>query len=140
MVEIVPGSVRPLEPGGGVIVDLGQPMGTRTFRGEIVDSKCYLGVMKPGEGKTHRSCASLCLRGGIPPALRVEGDARTEPGLLLLVDADGHPLGPRVLPWVAQPVEITGQVTRYGDLWLLASDPMTFTPLSHRSASLPAED
>ena len=40
-------------------------------RGEVVDSKCFLGVMVPGSGKTHKDCASLCLRGGIPPALYV---------------------------------------------------------------------
>lgn len=38
-----------------------------TLDGELVDSKCYLGTMKPGDGKTHKSCAILCLRGGIPP-------------------------------------------------------------------------
>src|SRR5437773_10953915 len=37
--------------------------------GEIVDSKCFLGVMVPGSGKTHKECASLCLRGGIPPEI-----------------------------------------------------------------------
>jgi hypothetical protein len=35
--------------------------------GEIVDPKCYFGVMKPGEGKVHRSCAARCIAGGIPP-------------------------------------------------------------------------
>ena len=35
--------------------------------GEIVDSKCHLGVMKPGEGPTHRDCAVRCLLGRIPP-------------------------------------------------------------------------
>jgi hypothetical protein len=28
-----------------------------TLTGEIVDSKCYLGVMNPGQGKVHRDCA-----------------------------------------------------------------------------------
>ncbi|MBY0261540.1 MAG: hypothetical protein K2Q20_04315, partial [Phycisphaerales bacterium] len=27
--------------------------GRVTLRGEVVDSKCYLGAMKPGEGRTH---------------------------------------------------------------------------------------
>jgi hypothetical protein len=39
-----------------------------TLSGEIVDSKCYLGAMKPGEGKTHKECATLCIRAG-PPAI-----------------------------------------------------------------------
>ena len=44
-------------------------LGVATLRGEIVDSKCYLGAMKPGDQKTHKACATLCIRGGIPPVL-----------------------------------------------------------------------
>ena len=40
---------------------------TFTLIGEIVDSKRYLGVMNPGNGKVHRDCAVRCLSGGIPP-------------------------------------------------------------------------
>lgn len=50
----------------------GQPV---TLHGEVVDSKCYLGVMKPGAGVTHRACAARCLHGGVPPALAT-GDGR----------------------------------------------------------------
>jgi len=32
-------------------------------RGQIVDPKCYLGVMKPGEGKPHSDCAIRCIDG-----------------------------------------------------------------------------
>ena len=82
--------------------------------GEIVDTKCYLGAMKPGRGKPHRSCASLCIRGGIPAALLV----RTETGereLIHLVDPAGRPLGPELLEWVGQPVEIVGLLRREDD-------------------------
>src|SRR5262249_5248094 len=41
-------------------------LGRFTLAGEIVDSKCYFGVMNPGESRVHRACAELCLRGGIP--------------------------------------------------------------------------
>ena len=43
------------------------PLGGATLAGEIIDPKCYFGAMKPGEGKIHKACATLCLRGGIPP-------------------------------------------------------------------------
>ena len=82
--------------------------------GEIVDTKCYLGAMKPGRGKPHRSCASLCIRGGIPAALLV----RTETGereLIHLVDPAGRPLGPELLEWVGQPVQVVGQLRREAD-------------------------
>ena len=42
-------------------------LGPIVLRGEIVDSKCHLGVMKPGEGPTHRDCAVRCLLGRITP-------------------------------------------------------------------------
>jgi hypothetical protein len=36
------------------------PLGRFTLRGEIVDAKCYFGVMNPAEGRAHRACAGLC--------------------------------------------------------------------------------
>ncbi|HRV81116.1 MAG TPA: hypothetical protein P5218_06765, partial [Planctomycetota bacterium] len=44
-----------------------EPLGPCTLQGEIADSKCFLGVMKPGFGKTHRACAVRCISGGITP-------------------------------------------------------------------------
>ncbi|MCY3932665.1 MAG: hypothetical protein OXH70_13215 [Acidobacteria bacterium] len=78
--------------------------------GEIVDTKCYLGAMKPGRGKPHRDCASLCIRGGIPAALLV----RTENGERHLVHlvSFGRPVGEEVLDFVGQPVEVTGLLRR----------------------------
>ncbi|MBA4057231.1 MAG: hypothetical protein C0490_21135, partial [Marivirga sp.] len=49
--------------------------------GEVVDPKCYFGVMKPGEGKVHRSCAIRCIAGGIPAVFRSTGS----PDYFLLV-------------------------------------------------------
>ena len=82
-----------------------------TLLGEIVDTKCYLGVMKPGRGKPHRDCASLCIRGGIPAALLV----RTEGGerhLVHLLNPQGQPLGRELLEWVGEPVEVWGTLRR----------------------------
>ena len=45
-----------------------------TLDGEIVDSKCYLGVMNPGNLETHRGCAIRCISGGIPPMLVVRDE------------------------------------------------------------------
>lgn len=82
-----------------------------TLLGEIVDTKCYLGAMKPGRGKPHRDCASLCIRGGIPAALLV----RTEGGerhLVHLLNRQGQPLGRELLEWVGEPVEAWGTLRR----------------------------
>ena len=32
-------------------------LGEATYRGEILDSKCWFGAMQPGQGKPHKSCA-----------------------------------------------------------------------------------
>ena len=79
-----------------------------SLAGELVDSKCYLGVMNPGRGKVHRGCAAECLRGGVPPALLV----RTHDGqshVIALVPAD---TAPSVDPeWAARNVEVSGVLT-----------------------------
>ena len=49
-------------------------LGLFKVKGEIIDPKCYFGVMKPGEGKVHRDCAIRCILGGIPPMLALRND------------------------------------------------------------------
>ena len=82
-----------------------------TLRGEIVDSKCFLGVMVPGEGKTHKDCASLCLRGGIPPAFVVR-DREGRSALLLLVSESGGSLAGHAAAsrLAGEPIEVTGVI------------------------------
>ncbi len=87
---------------------------TLTLVGEMMDSKCYLGAMKPGRGRGHKACATLCVQGGIPPMLvtrRDDGGA----DYLILTDAAGGPLTgdalARLLPLIAEPVRVTGRVT-----------------------------
>jgi hypothetical protein len=99
-----------------------------TLRGEIVDSKCFLGVMNPGQLTPHRACAIRCISGGVPPVLlvRVKGEPAK---YFLLVSADGKPINKHVLDLVAELVEITGQVERQGDLMILRADPTTYRRL-----------
>jgi hypothetical protein len=93
-----------------------KPLGQVALRGEIVDSKCYLGAMKPGGGRTHKGCAVLCLKGGVPPVFvaRDEGDA-----LYLLVSADGGPLDPAYFDLAADSIRLSGQAEEWGDLRVL---------------------
>lgn len=100
-------------------------LGVQTLVGEIVDAKCFLGVMKPGRGKSHRACASLCIRGGIPPMLLVES-VDGQRVLLLLIDEAGHAVNDRILDHVAEPVQITGRVRREDDALYLIADPGTY--------------
>ena len=100
-----------------------------TVRGEIVDSKCFLGVMVPGSGKTHKDCASLCLRGGIPPALFVQ-DRAGQSALMLLTGAAGEPIGARALQIAGEAVDMTGTIERQGGWLVLRTDPRTWQPVT----------
>ena len=114
MLEVPPESIREIGPlPGAVNPALKEPanLGPVLLRGEIVDSKCYLGVMNPGNGKVPRDCAVRCISGGVPPAF-IARDAAGETKVLLLVGLDGRALNKEVLPFVAEPVEIQGQLVR----------------------------
>jgi hypothetical protein len=88
MLEIVPATVRRLPSNAPPPPQA--PVVRTAFhgRGEIVDAKCYLGVMNPGEGAAHRDCATRCLSGGVPLMFAYR-DARGESHLALLLSTDG---------------------------------------------------
>ncbi len=127
MVEVVPESLRWL---GGTQSSTQPPIALGPVRllGEIVDSKCWLGVMNPGNLRTHRACASLCIRGGIPPILVVR-DNYGGSAQLLLVGPAGEALNEAVLPLVARPVEVVGEVERLDGLLVLRAEPSAIRPL-----------
>src|SRR5439155_21577652 len=89
-----------------------------------------LGVMNPGALTPHRACAIRCISGGIPPVLLVR---QTNGAALyfLLVSRDGHPVNKQVLNIVAEPVEISGEVERQGELLILRADPATYRRVSN---------
>ena len=130
MVEIVDGSVETID-GNTSSDDTPVSLGRHTLRGEIVDSKCWLGVMKPGFGKAHRACASLCIRGGIPPLLAVH-DGETVERQLLLLGPSGEAVNDKILYAVAEPIEISGEVFVSGDVWTLHADLGTLNRLPLR--------
>ena len=119
----VPGSEQSLPP----LLPAAE-IGTVALLGEIVDGKCHLGVMVPGEGRTHRGCAVRCISGGAPPLL-VARDSAGRTVRALLVDAVGDPVGDRVLHLVATPVRVEGTLSRRGDLLYLAADPLSYERL-----------
>ncbi|HSR54041.1 MAG TPA: hypothetical protein VLV83_24700 [Acidobacteriota bacterium] len=120
MLELVPGSIRPSEVEAPPLPQP-EPLGEWTLVGEIVDSKCYLGVMNPGEGKVHKACAINCIRGGIPPALRINNGEREL--LLLLVNSLGEPINDQILDRIAVPVRVSGEVERHGWWLVMKADP-----------------
>lgn len=100
-----------------------EPLGEVTLAGEIVDSKCYLGRMRPGGGRTHRACAQLCIAGGIPPVLVARSSGR-ETHFVLSSEAGGS-VAREVLDDVAVPVRVRGQLFRWADMNELRIDPST---------------
>ncbi len=94
-----------------------EPVGPVTLAGEILDSKCWFGAMRPSEGKVHKACAALCIRGGLPPAFYAKTTSG-ESALMIMTDG-GLAHGEALLPFVADPVQVSGQARRWGDLLLL---------------------
>jgi hypothetical protein len=92
------------------------PLGRFTLTGEIVDSKCYFGVMNPGEGRLHRACAELCLRGGVPAVLVARDRAGNHVHLLIENGRDGR-IDDALIAWIGSSIELSGEVSR-SERWL----------------------
>ena len=129
MIEVQPGTINAMNLTTTNALPQTIALGKQTLTGEIVDSKCFLGVMNPGQLTPHRACAIRCISGGVPPVLLVR--QKDGPAIyLLLVSADGKPVNKQVLDMVAEPVEITGEVERQGELLILRADPTVYRRLA----------
>jgi len=91
-----------------------QDLGPVASIGEILDAKCWFGAMRPGFGKTHKACAALCARGGLPLAFCADGCNGAEAPLFL--DENGGPHPRAILPYVADPVFVSGRRAQVGDV------------------------
>ena len=96
-----------------IITDLGDIR----IQGEVLDPKCYFGVMKPGYGKPHRDCAIRCLLGGISPVFHTQ-TAKGESNYYLLVGEHGEKINTKLQNFVADPVEITAHAKQIDD-WII---------------------
>jgi hypothetical protein len=97
-------------------------LGRVTLRGEIVDAKCYLGAMRPGDGPTHRGCAVLCLKGGIPPLFVTRGGGSGVTTYLPVGENLGS-LPEGLLELAGRTVEAEADVERHGDVLVIRLDP-----------------
>ena len=128
-IEISPGTIERAEDQTSTFLAREIDLGTVTLQGEVVDGKCYLGVMNPGEGPTHRDCAVRCIRGGLPPLFAV---TTSDNNVLVFTLMSGarQPVNAQVASLVGRPIEITGRVLKTdGELMLLA-DPTGYRLLS----------
>lgn len=98
------------------------------LRAEVVDSKCFLGAMKPGTGPVHRSCAALCLAGGIPAGL-----VTTDSPERFFVFA--HPAA-STARMVGSTIEVEGDVIQIGSLGIVVSrsSPVDLPQTDYRDA------
>ena len=128
MVEITPGAITLLDS-MPADQEPTRDLGAVTVTGEIVDSKCYLGVMNPGQGKVHRDCAARCLSGGVPPIFVTSNGVDQ----FLLVDPEGHALGHDALrEFVAEPITIHGELLQRGESRLLRINASALTHMADR--------
>lgn len=107
----------------------GTSVGRFSLWGEIVDGKCFSGVMKPGAGRTHMGCAIRCISGGVPAVFHVR---RNDGSVLdlVLIDQTGQTVNDRILQLVAQPLRIEGEVVRFDNLLALRADPADYQTAS----------
>jgi hypothetical protein len=91
-----------------------QDLGPAALVGEILDAKCWFGAMRPGYGKSHKACATLCARGGLPLAFCTDACGGNEAPLFL--DESGRPYTRAILPYVADPIFVSGRRVQVGDI------------------------
>jgi len=113
------GAERPLIAG---------PLGRWKLAGELCDGKCLAGAMRPGRGLAHKACANLWLIGGIPPVF-VSTQPVAGEEFWLVVGPDGTEMPQAAYDRVAQFVSVEADITRRGDLLVMAIDPNTFEVL-----------
>jgi len=128
MIEIVSGSLSENTSAAPQPDSQAKDLGLFDLVGEIVDGKCYLGVMNPGEGKVHRDCAARCLSGGIPPLFAAE-DFEGAPATLVLTDHAQKLLPKASLPLAAKRVRVHGHVFQVGYSLRLETDSAAISPL-----------
>lgn len=122
LVELRPGSVNVDSSTAPFERPTAEAIGEVTLEGEIVDSKCYLGVMNPGRGKVHKACAIRCVSGGVPPALLV-ADSGGNNQAIILAGTNGEPLTQVILGQIGEPVRVTGRLENSADALILYTEP-----------------
>lgn len=86
--------------------------------GEIVDGKCYLGAMKPADGKGHKACAILCIDGGLPPLFASIDPNQFDQLPLVLIDGNAQ-LPDEILKLAGETVILEGNLQSMGGLQIL---------------------
>ena len=96
-------------------------LGNVHLTGEVLDPKCYFGVMKPGHGKPHRDCAIRCIEGGMSPVFWVRDETGAAQYYLIL-DANRKKMNALLKDHIAEPVSLSARAVQYDDWTILYTD------------------
>ena len=92
-------------------------LGNVQLTGEILDPKCYFGVMKPGHGKPHKDCAIRCIAGGMSPVFYVRNE-KGEANYYLVLDENGRKMNEKLINHIAEPLTLEAKAVQYDD-WVV---------------------
>lgn len=110
MLQVVPDGIEALSAPSGTRASKPVRIGARRVIGELVDGKCHLGVMKPGEGPLHRDCAVRCLLGDVPPMIAEHGTGLR----FALIRSDGRPFVAEFSAIAGRPLIVHGTLLSQG--------------------------
>jgi len=108
------------EPGNAP-VPAERDLGVWRLSGEICDGKCVLGVMRPGDGPTHKACANVCLTGGVPPVFVATAPVQGT-RYMLMGDAKGGRLPDALRDGTGVIRRYDGSVRTLGDVLVFRAD------------------
>jgi hypothetical protein len=86
-----------------------------TLTGEVVDLACYIGHPESGHGQSHRKCADVCLKKGMPMGILTE-DKQV---YLLLQDHDNPKPYDALTQKAAETVTVEGRKATQGGVQAL---------------------
>jgi len=92
--------------------------------GEVLDAQCFMGIMNPGYGRTHRACAAQCIRGGQPVYFSL--GTRGQPGNdgnvscagvgFVLTDYEGKTANSEFISLAGRPISLVARQETIGNL------------------------
>ncbi|MEP1231443.1 MAG: hypothetical protein ABJG88_12270 [Litorimonas sp.] len=126
MLGIANGDIKAIKTATSPIPSYG-PTKDVSIVGEVLDAQCFMGIMNPGYGRTHRGCATQCIRGGQPVFFSIgfrEDDALPSAQTCggngyLLANAEGEKINAEILNDIAVPVTIHAKLEKIGNLYRL---------------------
>ena len=110
--------VKVNESATGIGIPARKELGQVKLTGEVLDPKCYFGVMKPGYGKPHRDCAIRCIAGGMSPVFWVHDDSGSS-AYYLLLDENGNKMNEELQDHIAEPVSLEARAVQVDDWTVL---------------------